>query len=66
MTTGLAASVLPAWAKPAPVILRAGRRTLDVNGKAASVFDITQSDGTQGLTTEVGKRLQFPPPKPTP
>ncbi len=58
VTAGWAASFLPARAEPAPVILRAGRRTIDVNGKAASVFDITQPDGTQGLTTEAGKRFQ--------
>ncbi len=36
------------------VTLTAGRRTLDVNGRAASMFGITQADGTSGLFTKVG------------
>ena len=36
------------------VTLTAGRRTLDVNGRAATVFGITQPDATSGLFTEVG------------
>lgn len=39
----------------APVTLTAGRRTLEVKGRAASVFGITQPDGRAGLFTEVGK-----------
>jgi FtsP/CotA-like multicopper oxidase with cupredoxin domain len=35
--------------------LRLQRRTIEVNGKAASAFAIRQPDGTSGLTTEVGK-----------
>src|SRR5262249_6023109 len=35
--------------------LRLQRRTIEVNGKAASVFAIRQPDGTSGITTEVGK-----------
>src|SRR5215475_9209412 len=35
--------------------LRLQRRTVEVNGKAASVFAIRQPDGTSGLTTEAGK-----------
>lgn len=38
----------------APVVLTAGRRTLEVNGRAAGVFAITQADGTHGLFTELG------------
>lgn len=34
-------------------ILTAGRRTLDVNGRAASVFGLRRPDGTMGLVTEV-------------
>ncbi len=37
----------------APITLTAGRRTLDVNGKGASVFAIRQPDGTSGLITSV-------------
>ncbi len=35
-------------------ILRLHRRTIEVNGKAASVFGIRQPDGTFGITTTVG------------
>ncbi|HEY6434855.1 MAG TPA: multicopper oxidase domain-containing protein, partial [Acetobacteraceae bacterium] len=51
-----AAGSLPAArgeAAPAPTTLTAGRRSLDVNGKAASVFALTQPDGTSGLTASV-------------
>ncbi|MCW6511720.1 multicopper oxidase family protein [Lichenifustis flavocetrariae] len=34
-------------------VLTAGRRTLDVNGRPASVFGLRQPDGTAGLFTEV-------------
>ncbi|MEI9987337.1 MAG: multicopper oxidase domain-containing protein [Aliidongia sp.] len=54
--TGLAARILPAAAEPAaPVTLIAGRRTIEVNGRAASVFGIAQPDGTRGLFTEIGQ-----------
>src|SRR5216684_2175045 len=36
-------------------ILRLQRRSIEVNGKPASVFDIRQPDGTFGITTDVGK-----------
>src|SRR5713101_5121678 len=36
-------------------ILRLQRRSIEVNGKPASVFDIRQPDGTSGITTDVGK-----------
>jgi FtsP/CotA-like multicopper oxidase with cupredoxin domain len=38
-----------------PTTLRLQRRTIEVNGKAASVFGIRQPDGTFGITTAVGK-----------
>jgi FtsP/CotA-like multicopper oxidase with cupredoxin domain len=41
-----------------PTILRLDRRTIDVNGRAASVYGIRQPNGTFGLTTEVGKRFR--------
>ncbi len=41
--------------RAAPTILRLERRTIEVNGKAASVYGIRQPNGTFGLTTEVGK-----------
>jgi len=36
-------------------ILQLQRRSIVVNGKPASVFDIRQPDGTSGITTDVGK-----------
>lgn len=51
----LAAPLLPGAARAAtPVTLTAGRRTLEVDGRAATVFGLTQPDGTAGLFTEVG------------
>lgn len=41
-------------ASDTPRILTAGSRTLEVNGRAAKVFGITQPNGTYGLYTEVG------------
>jgi FtsP/CotA-like multicopper oxidase with cupredoxin domain len=46
---------IPAARAASPVLLVIGRRTLDVNGKPASVFGITQSNGTHGLITSVDK-----------
>ena len=39
-------------------ILQLQRRTIDVNGKPASVFAIRQPYGTSGIVTEVGKRFR--------
>jgi FtsP/CotA-like multicopper oxidase with cupredoxin domain len=50
--TAVDASVTP------PTVLRLERRNLDVNGKPASVFGITQPNGTQGLVTKVGARFR--------
>jgi FtsP/CotA-like multicopper oxidase with cupredoxin domain len=36
-------------------ILQLKRRTIEVNGKSASVPGIHQADGTSGIITEVGK-----------
>src|SRR5712671_2450065 len=36
-------------------VLQLERRSIEVNGKPASVFGIRQPDGTYGITTEVGK-----------
>ncbi|PWC33268.1 multicopper oxidase domain-containing protein [Azospirillum sp. TSO35-2] len=40
-----------------PIRLTIGRRLLDVNGQAASVFGILQPDGTAGLTLDAGQRF---------
>jgi FtsP/CotA-like multicopper oxidase with cupredoxin domain len=53
--TGLAAPILAAAEPAAPVTLIAGRRTIEVNGRAASVFGIAQPDGTRGLYTAIGQ-----------
>ncbi len=39
---------------PAPAILRLQQLSIEVNGKAASVFGILQLDGTHGIATEIG------------
>jgi len=45
----------PMAALPAPAtMLRLARRSIDVNGKPASVLGIRQPDGTFGITTDVG------------
>jgi len=36
-------------------ILRLQRRTIEINGRPASVFDIRQPDGSFGITTDIGK-----------
>ncbi len=41
-----------------PTVLRLHRRTIEVNGRAASVYGIRQPDGTFGLTTEIGRRFR--------
>ncbi len=50
----LVAPTLGRAAEAPPVVLTAGRRTLEVNGRAASVFGLTQPNGTAGLSTSVG------------
>lgn len=56
------------WAQPIPpasgeeaepaTVLRVQRRSIEVNGKPASVLGIRQPDGTPGLITEVGKQFR--------
>ena len=41
-----------------PTVLRIERRTIEVNGKPASVYGVRQPDGTFGIRTEVGKRFR--------
>jgi FtsP/CotA-like multicopper oxidase with cupredoxin domain len=43
---------------PGPTVLRLQTRSLEVNGKSASVFGIMQPDGTHGLVTEIGKAFR--------
>jgi len=70
MLSALACVTAPhrSWAQPAPAfageeagpvtVLRVQRRSIEVNGKPASVLGIRQPDGTPGLTTEVGKQFR--------
>ena len=46
-----------AFAASPPLRLTAGRRTLEVNGKSASVFGITGPDGAPGLVLDPGQRF---------
>jgi FtsP/CotA-like multicopper oxidase with cupredoxin domain len=41
-----------------PTVLRLVRRTIEVNGKPASVYGIRQPDGAEGITTHVGDRFR--------
>ncbi len=63
---GVAASSflrLPAWAQepapPSPIatVLKAVTRSLDINGKAASVYGLVQKNGTPGLTMNAGENF---------
>ena len=46
-----------AFAASSPLRLTAGRRTLEVNGKSASMFGITGPDGAPGLVLDPGQRF---------
>src|SRR5947209_9836632 len=41
-----------------PTLLRIERRSIEVNGKSASVLGIRQPDGTFGIRTQVGNRFR--------
>jgi len=41
-----------------PTILKLQKRSIEVNGKSASVYAIRQPDGTAGLTTAVGRQFR--------
>ena len=62
LLSGIAAAALRpmgAKAQTEPVtILQLQRRTIEVNGKPASVFGIRQPDGTYGIASEVGKQFR--------
>jgi FtsP/CotA-like multicopper oxidase with cupredoxin domain len=44
---------------PQQILLRIERRGIEVNGKPASVFGITQPDGTFGIRTRLGARFNL-------
>ncbi|CDZ39574.1 multicopper oxidase domain-containing protein [Neorhizobium galegae] len=46
-----------AFANPAPVDLIIGKRTLDVNGKAATVFGLADRSGRPGLVLDAGSNF---------
>ena len=51
----------PAVAKPAslpPTVLQLQNRTIEVNGKAAKVYGITQPNGTRGIFTSIGEAFR--------
>src|SRR5438270_4600114 len=71
LLSAAASTVLPALARAqttpatspdrdsgAPTLLRLERRTIEVNGKPASVLGIRQPDGTFGIRTNVGSRFR--------
>ncbi|MEK7245101.1 MAG: multicopper oxidase domain-containing protein, partial [Pseudomonadota bacterium] len=70
LTSTAATAVLGAFAAPlfasrqtlagehVPTLLRAESRVLDVDGKAAKVFGLTQPNGNHGIQTEVGRRFR--------
>ena len=45
-------------AQEAPIALRAETRTIEVNGKAASMLHISRPDGVRGVYTEAGRRYR--------
>ncbi|MCH9000723.1 MAG: multicopper oxidase domain-containing protein [Proteobacteria bacterium] len=45
-------------AEEAPIVLRAESRTIEVNGKAATMLHIGRSDGVGGVYTEAGRRYR--------
>jgi FtsP/CotA-like multicopper oxidase with cupredoxin domain len=47
-----------ARAEAPPVTLRVQRRSIEVNGKPASVLRVAQPDGTPGLATAVGRQFR--------
>jgi FtsP/CotA-like multicopper oxidase with cupredoxin domain len=58
MLTALSACVTAGEESTPATVLRVQRRSIEVNGKSASVFGIGQPDGTSGLITEVGKQFR--------
>ena len=54
---GAGPSGRPALAMPTTTI-RAGTRVIEVNGRPAMVFGLTQPDGSHGLITEAGKSFR--------
>ena len=51
-------ALLPAWAQAAPLSLRATTRTLDIDGRAATVFGLINEAGGSGLILNPGARFE--------
>ena len=64
LATTAAAVVAPATmsnvgrAEESAIVLRAESRTIEVNGKAATMLQISRPDGAWGVTTEAGRRYR--------
>jgi FtsP/CotA-like multicopper oxidase with cupredoxin domain len=63
LSSAVAAALVPEVAAAqtggaAPTILRVQRRSIEVNGKSASVLGIGQPAGTQGLVTAIGRHFR--------
>ena len=39
-------------------MIKAATRTLDINGKGASIYGLVQSNGAPGLTMDAGDKLR--------
>lgn len=48
----------PAWGQAAPLTLRATTRTIDVDGRAATVYRLVNDLGSSGLVLDPGARFQ--------
>jgi len=62
LAAGVAAAIAAPLARttrahPGSTELRATRRVIEVNGKAATVFGLVQPDGRHGIVAEAGKRF---------
>jgi FtsP/CotA-like multicopper oxidase with cupredoxin domain len=61
--TGIVTTLHPLL-RPSPALatgattIRVDTRTIDVNGRAATVFGLTQADGSPGLVTTAGERFR--------
>ncbi len=62
LAAGVTATMIPSFARPGrahpgATQLRATRRVIDVDGKAAGVFGLVQPDGRHGVVAEAGERF---------
>ncbi len=62
LAAGVTATMIPSFARPGrahpgATQLRATRRVIEVNGKAANVFGLVRPDGRHGIVAEAGKRF---------